>query len=218
MHPTFWNSLISIDHNFGTKSPFDPKQKHYKGCICSFLLLCHNRKDASFLVTISVLVEELNFGIQAPYTPLSWLPSTSSWTKKSSFFPQTMCNMFHDNNLVAKFHRITRLNLRVILTETANGSITVCLFVCMKWSSKRNTLTTHLSMVISHYLARVYCKLIQGLFLINFYVVQKMSFLKTMHILHKSSFVIAIPSVIFFPAYTAKLFLTFYIYTLFDVI
>ena len=27
MHPTFGNSLTLIDHNFGTKSPFDLKQK-----------------------------------------------------------------------------------------------------------------------------------------------------------------------------------------------
>ena len=27
MHPTFWNSLTLIDHNFGTKSPFDLKPK-----------------------------------------------------------------------------------------------------------------------------------------------------------------------------------------------
>ena len=25
MHPTFWNSLTLIDHNFGTKNPFDLK-------------------------------------------------------------------------------------------------------------------------------------------------------------------------------------------------
>ena len=27
MHLTFWNSLTLIDHNFGTKSPFELKQK-----------------------------------------------------------------------------------------------------------------------------------------------------------------------------------------------
>ena len=26
MHPTFWNSLTLIDHNFGTKSPIELKQ------------------------------------------------------------------------------------------------------------------------------------------------------------------------------------------------
>ena len=39
-----------------------------------------------------------------------------------------MCNQFQDHNLVAKFNRITRLNLHQgmqgILTETANGSVT----------------------------------------------------------------------------------------------
>ena len=30
MHPTFWNSLTLTDHNFGTKSPFDLKQKNKK--------------------------------------------------------------------------------------------------------------------------------------------------------------------------------------------
>ena len=39
-----------------------------------------------------------------------------------------MCNMFQDHNLVAEFHRITRLNLRQgvqgIFTETANSSVT----------------------------------------------------------------------------------------------
>ena len=29
MHPTFCNSLTLIDHNFGTKSPFDLKQKTF---------------------------------------------------------------------------------------------------------------------------------------------------------------------------------------------
>ena len=33
MHPTFWNSLTLIGHNFGTKSPFDLKQKHSKAKI-----------------------------------------------------------------------------------------------------------------------------------------------------------------------------------------
>ena len=28
MHPTFWDSLTLVDHNFGTKSPFDLKQKN----------------------------------------------------------------------------------------------------------------------------------------------------------------------------------------------
>ena len=27
MHPTFWNSITLNDHNFGTKSPIDLKQK-----------------------------------------------------------------------------------------------------------------------------------------------------------------------------------------------
>ena len=42
-------------------------------------------------------------------------------------------------------------------------------FVCFKWSSKRNSLTTHFGMVICiHYLARVYSKLTQGHFLQTF--------------------------------------------------
>ena len=38
MHPTFWNSLTLIDPNFGTKSPFDLKQKalDYKAEILQF--------------------------------------------------------------------------------------------------------------------------------------------------------------------------------------
>ena len=42
-----------------------------------------------------------------------------------------MCRMFQDQNCVAKFHRITQLNLRKgmqgILTETANGLVTVAI-------------------------------------------------------------------------------------------
>ena len=39
MHPTFWNSLSLIDHNFGTKSPFELKQKHSKANISQFLCI-----------------------------------------------------------------------------------------------------------------------------------------------------------------------------------
>ena len=45
MHPTFWNSRTLIDHNFGTKSPFDLKQKqtkkkkHYKAEILQFSIM-----------------------------------------------------------------------------------------------------------------------------------------------------------------------------------
>ena len=38
MHPTSWNSLTLIDHNFGTKSPFDLKtKKHSKAKILQVL-------------------------------------------------------------------------------------------------------------------------------------------------------------------------------------
>ena len=41
MNPTFWNSLTLIDHNFGTKSPFDLKQKAlgYKAEILQFSIM-----------------------------------------------------------------------------------------------------------------------------------------------------------------------------------
>ena len=45
-------------------------------------------------------------------------------------FPQTMCNMFQDYNLVAKHHRITREScetlhqgMKGILTEKTNASV-----------------------------------------------------------------------------------------------
>ena len=51
------------------------------------------------------------------------------------------------------------------------------LFVCFKWSSKRNSLTTHLGMVIcTHYLTRVYSKLTQGHFLKTFTSFRKCHF------------------------------------------
>ena len=64
MHPTFWNSLTLIDHNFGTKSPFDLKQK----------ALLSSDFAVVYYAIISVLVGELNFGIQASYTPLNFNP------------------------------------------------------------------------------------------------------------------------------------------------
>ena len=39
MHSTFWNSLTLIDHNFGTKSPIELKQKHSKAKISQFLIM-----------------------------------------------------------------------------------------------------------------------------------------------------------------------------------
>ena len=51
------------------------------------------------------------------------------------------------------------------------------MFVCFKWSSKRNSLTTHLGMVIcTHYLTRVYSKLAQGHFLQTFTSFRKCHF------------------------------------------
>ena len=51
------------------------------------------------------------------------------------------------------------------------------LFVYFKWTSIRNSLTTHLSMVICmHYLAQVYSKLTQGHFLQTFTLFRKCHF------------------------------------------
>ena len=61
MHPTFWNSLI--DHNLGTKSLFDLKQNKTKQNIIKM------RVSVCYYAIISILVGELNFGIQASYTP-----------------------------------------------------------------------------------------------------------------------------------------------------
>ena len=56
------------------------------------------------------------------------------------------------------------------------------LVVCFKWLSKRNSLTTHLGMVIcTYYLARVYSKLTQGHFLQTFMSFRKCHF--TMYVL-----------------------------------
>ena len=53
----------------------------------------------------------------------------------------------------------------------------VCLFVCYKWSSRRNLLTAYLGMVICmHYLARVNRKLTQGHFLQTFRLFRKCHF------------------------------------------
>ena len=58
-----------------------------------------------------------------------------------------------------------------------------CLYLCFKWSSKRNSLTTHLGMVICmHYLARVYSKLTQAHFLQTLHRSENV-ILKTMYVL-----------------------------------
>ena len=49
--------------------------------------------------------------------------------------------------------------------------------LCFKWSSKRNSLTTHLGMgICTHYLAQVYSKLAQGHFLQTFMSFRKCHF------------------------------------------
>ena len=62
MHPTFWNSLTLIDHNFGTKSLIDLKQKNIIKLRFRSFLLCYN---------LSFGTGKLNFGIQASIPPLN---------------------------------------------------------------------------------------------------------------------------------------------------
>ena len=63
------------------------------------------------------------------------------------------------------------------------------LFVCFKWSSKRNSLTTHLGMVIcTHYLARVYSNLTQGHFLQLFMSFRKCYFKDLLYVCLDKSF------------------------------
>ena len=61
--------------------------------------------------------------------------------------------------------------------------------VCFKWSSKRNSLTTHFGMVIcTHYLTRVYSKLTQGHFLHTFTSFRKCHFKDHVHVWLDKSF------------------------------
>ena len=53
MHPIFWNFLTLIDHNFGTKSPFELKQK----TVYSYDFWVFDNAD------ISSSIADQNFGI-----------------------------------------------------------------------------------------------------------------------------------------------------------
>ena len=75
---------------------------------------------------------------------------------------------------VELYDEMLRIHGKCCICWGGNG---VCLFVCFKWSSKRNSLTTHLGMVICrHYLARVYRKLAQCHFLQTFTSFRKCHF------------------------------------------